>query len=99
MEADYNVYLRSPFPCAHGGSMNGCTNFHDDETSGLCPEHRGGGATGSGGVCGLCTLSPAAAHRMKKRSEFFGVAFITLTMGIVESNDKAVLAITDFGDG
>ena len=100
MMADYYKYLKSPYPCAHGGSTSGCTNFHDDEKSGLCPVHRGGGGGGGGdgggggGVCGLCTLSPAAAHRMKKRNEFFGVAFITVTMGIVESNDKAVLAIT-----
>ena len=30
--ADYYVYLKSPFPCAHGGSTSGCTNFHDPVT-------------------------------------------------------------------
>ena len=99
--AEYYAYLKSPYPCAHGGSTSGCTNFHDDEKSGLCPEHRGGGGGGGGGgdgggggVCRLCSLSPAAAHRMKKRNEWFGVAFITVSMGIVESNDKVVLALT-----
>ena len=27
MMADYYKYLKSPYPCAHGGSTSGCTNF------------------------------------------------------------------------
>lgn len=45
-------------------------------------------------MCGLCTLSPAAKDRMKKRNNLISVWCITVAMGVIESNDKVVLAIT-----
>ena len=42
----------------------------------------------------MCTLSAPAAARMRKRVNLAKVLFMTIGMGVIESNDKVVLAVT-----
>ena len=89
-------FLKAPFPCSHKESNDSrCIIFHDDMKTGLCPKHRQSAAqSGGGGLCGRCTPSPAEMARRKKQNNMIGVAGITVVMGIIESNDKFVLAVT-----
>jgi len=80
-----------PYPCGHSG----CHNFHSDLETGLCPDHSGGAGGGGGRFCGLCHLSVSTVDRMQKQVNLAKVVFMTIGMGVVESNDK-VSAVTFF---
>ena len=81
--------MAAPYPCAHSG----CPAFHDS-TSGLCPEHRGAFDHNATRLCRWCALSPAVKGQLQTRANQAGIGLITVTMGIMESNDKFVLAVT-----
>ena len=84
-------YQEHPFPCG----FPGCHTWHGDITSGVCPAHRAPSRSGRGrGLCQMCTLSAPAAARMRKRVNLAKVLFMTIGMGVIESNDKVVLAVT-----